>query len=105
MGNIGVLGEKESVIGYRAIGLEAVFCSTREQAAAGLAKMAEAGYKIIFIVEETAALIESEIAKYRQAKTPAIILVPGSRGSLGLGKKMLQDSVEKAVGSNILENQ
>ena len=67
--------------------------------------MLEEDYMIIFVVEETAQLIEEEIVKYSEVRTPAIITIPSSRGSTGLGKKLLNDSVEKAVGSNILENQ
>ena len=33
---------------------------------------------------------------------PAIILIPGREGSLGIGKAALQDAVERAVGIDIL---
>jgi V/A-type H+-transporting ATPase subunit F len=43
-----------------------------------------------------------EISRYRNSYFPAIILIPGSTGSLGLGKKFVKESIEKAVGADIL---
>ncbi len=34
--------------------------------------------------------------------TPAIILIPGNKGSMGIGLADINKSVEKAVGANIL---
>ena len=43
-----------------------------------------------------------EIKKYDEQLTPAIILIPGRDGPIGLGQSALTQAVEKAVGSNIL---
>jgi len=54
-------------------------------------------------VEENLALaLDHEIAKLKDNVTPAVILIPGRDGSLGLGQSALQAAVERAVGSNIL---
>ena len=42
------------------------------------------------------------IAHYKDALTPAIILIPGREGSLGIGRDSLQRSIERAVGADIL---
>ena len=42
-----------------------------------------------------------EIARYKTSVTPAIILIPGKGGSLGLGAQALQSAVERAVGADI----
>jgi V/A-type H+-transporting ATPase subunit F len=46
--------------------------------------------------------LENEINKYKDKPTPAIILIPGREGSLGLAQAALRASVERAVGSDIL---
>lgn len=102
MQRIGVLGDQESVIGYRAVGLKVFACDTREDAVKGLKSLA-AECAVIYVVEDTAAAIAEEIAVYEKEKLPAVILIPGNRGSLGIGKSMLNRSVEQAVGSNILD--
>ena len=42
-----------------------------------------------------------EIDRYKDAVTPAVILIPGKTGSLGLGAAALQRAVERAVGADI----
>ena len=99
---IGVLGDNENIMGYRALGFDVVSCDTKEEAAAGLIKLAQ-DCAIIFVIEDIAQFIQEEINEYAESATPAVILIPGSRGSLGIGMKALNQQVEKAIGSNILE--
>ena len=47
-------------------------------------------------------LFRSEIARYQDALTPAIILIPGKEGSLGIGMANIKTAVERAVGADIL---
>ena len=44
----------------------------------------------------------AEIARYKDALTPAIILIPGKEGSLGIGMDNVKTAVERAVGADIL---
>ena len=46
--------------------------------------------------------IQTEIDKYKDKIAPAIILIPGKDGPLGLGQNALRAAVERAVGSDIL---
>ena len=43
-----------------------------------------------------------EIDKFKDSPTPAIILIPGRDGTIGLGLSALNAAVERAVGTNIL---
>ena len=62
----------------------------------------EENYAIIYVEENLAAEIRQDINRYKDSPTPAIILIPGRDGTLGLGQSALQEAVERAVGSNIL---
>ena len=46
--------------------------------------------------------LSHEIDRFKDSPTPAIILIPGRDGTLGLGQSALRSAVERAVGSNIL---
>ena len=59
-------------------------------------------YAILYIEENLAAQLSHEIDKFKDSPTPAIILIPGREGSLGLGQNALRSAVERAVGTNIL---
>ncbi|MFR6187046.1 MAG: V-type ATP synthase subunit F [Lawsonibacter sp.] len=55
-----------------------------------------------YLTEQLAAQLQSEIARYQDALTPAIILIPGKEGSLGIGMANVTNAVERAVGADIL---
>ena len=99
---IAVMGERESVLGFAALGIEVCPVSSAEEGKAELRRMAKDNYAIVYMTEQLAALLEAEIARYQDALTPAIILIPGREGSLGLAQAALRASVERAVGSDIL---
>lgn len=44
------------------------------------------------------------IDEYKDSELPAIILIPGLQGSLGIGMAGVKKSVERAVGADILFN-
>ena len=101
---IAVIGGRETVMGFKALGLEAVAVENAQEGLAALRKLTrESGdYAIIYIEENLALELEHEIARYKDSPTPAIILIPGREGSLGLGQNALKAAVERAVGTNIL---
>lgn len=102
MYKIGVIGEKDSVMGFIALGFSVFPAENREQAVAALTQMAQDQYAVIYITEQTAAKIENEINQYRESRFPAIIPIPGIQGSLGIGMRGVRRCVEKAVGADIL---
>ena len=63
---------------------------------------AEARHAILYLEENLAAELSHEIDRFKDSPTPAIILIPGRDGTLGLGQSALRSAVERAVGSNIL---
>ena len=93
MYKIAVLGDRDSVLGFKALGLEVVFVED--------ADTAREDYAIIYITEQLAKDLTGEIARYKDAVTPAVILIPGKTGSLGLGASALQSAIERAVGADI----
>ena len=54
------------------------------------------------MTEQLAAKLGQDIARYKDALTPAIILIPGKEGSLGIGMANVTNAVERAVGADIL---
>ena len=57
---------------------------------------------MIYVTESVAENILETIHRYDDKFLPAIILIPDHTGTRGIGKKRVQDNVEKAVGQNIL---
>ena len=102
MYKIAVMGDMDSVLGFKALGLEVCPVSTPEQAREALHRMAREDYAILYMTEQLATQLGPEIARYKDALTPAIILIPGKEGSLGIGMANIKTAVERAVGADIL---
>lgn len=99
---IGVIGDKNSVLIYRMLGFNVFQASTPREASQKLEELASENYGVIYITEQVAEQITDTIKKYDEEILPAIILIPDHTGSLGIGKRRVQENVEKAVGQDIL---
>lgn len=99
---IAVLGEKDSVLGFKAVGFDVFEFTTSQRAQALVDRLAKENYGIIFITEETLSKIPRIMDAYKTAMTPAIIPIPGKGGTMGIGMANLSSSVERAVGADIL---
>ena len=103
MYKIAVLGDRESVMGFKALGLDVITAETVEQARRDLHEMGcDRGHEIMCLTEQLAAQMPDEVDKYKDRLTPAVILIPGKAGSLGIGMENITSSVERAVGADIL---
>ncbi len=104
MYRIGVLGDRDSIYGFAALGLTTVPVTDPLEAAKALRRMAESGYAVIYITEALAQTLEHELVRYSTSMLPAVIPIPGVSGNTGAGIKNVKKFVEQAVGSDIIFN-
>ena len=104
MNKIAVIGGRETVMGFKALGLETYPAANAAEALPILRSLTRDSedYAIIYIEETLAAELQHEIDRFKDSPRPAIILIPGREGSIGLGQSALRAAVERAVGTNIL---
>ncbi|NLJ41600.1 MAG: V-type ATP synthase subunit F [Clostridiales bacterium] len=102
MYKIGVVGDRDSILGFKALGLDVFPVLEPDEASGLINKMARENYAVIFIIESVAAGIHETIDRYKNVPFPAIIPIPGNQGSLGLGIEEIKKNVEKAIGADIL---
>ncbi|RBT38953.1 hypothetical protein EB54_02454 [Enterococcus gallinarum] len=100
---IAMMGGKNSILPFKGLGVDIYPVDDLEEAAQQLQEMAE-DYGVIFLTERLIEQLESIIRQYEELPTPAIIPIPSSTGSLGIGMARIQQNVEKAVGMNILDS-
>ena len=101
---IAVIGDRESVMGFRALGID-VFPADETNAKAvftGVVRAEVPAYAILYITEELTIPLRTEIDALKDELIPAIIPIPSKNGTLNLGMNALNSAVERAVGSNIL---
>ena len=109
---IAIIGPKDVILGFKAIGVQTHFASTAEETLETLQTIKNEilegtdrpRYAIIFILESDAKTIpEDDYKKLTADPLPAIIALPGPEGATGFGLDRLGQIVEKAIGSNILK--
>ncbi|MDR2530214.1 MAG: V-type ATP synthase subunit F [Oscillospiraceae bacterium] len=100
---IAVLGDKDSVTAFKALGLETIECETAQEARGALRTLAapDSHVAIIYVTEQLARVIPDEVAQMREVPVPAVILIPSKFGSLGLGMAALSDAAERATGTRM----
>lgn len=102
MHKIAVIGDRDSIYGFAALGMEPFPIEDAQKAARKLHELAEDNYAVIYVTEALGAELEREIDNYRSRELPAIILIPGVRNNTGKGMMDVRKSVIKAVGSDII---
>ena len=100
---IGVVGDKDSVLAFKALGIDVFPVVEYDEAKRTVDKLAMNDYAVIFVTEQVAQGIQETIERYNKKMLPAIILIPSNQGTLNIGMQRISDNVEKAVGVNILE--
>jgi len=101
---VAAVGDRESVSGLKAMGMD-VFTPYGKEECIELIKTlcAEEKHAIIYITEEYGEYCKEIIKKFEDKISPAIILIPGVKNNTGEGMRLVSQSVERAVGSQLPE--
>ena len=102
MSKVGIIGDKDSIMGFLALGIDPAY--EADEIKRTIHKMAEENYAIIYITEQASLLAKDFIARYKDNPLPAIIVIPGIGGSMGLGMNEIRESSKRAIGVDILFN-
>ena len=104
MYKIAVMGGRDTVIGFRALGLDVFPVSGEDEVRHVFHRLTRQSedYAIIYVEEGLNEYLAPDIEKFKDCVTPSIILIPGKDGSKGIGLSALQAAVERAVGADIL---
>ena len=104
MYRIGVIGDKDSVLGFKAVGFDVFPVQDSHEAGKTLKEKAADNYAVIYITEQLVEDIWDVIDHYKEEKFPAIIPIPGNKGIVGIGMLNVKKSVERAIGVDIVFN-
>lgn len=105
MYKIGVIGDRDTILAFKALGIDTFPVEGSEEARKTLKKAALDNYAVIFLTEQMAQEIQDTVKSFNDKILPCIILIPNNQGSLGIGIENVRSSVEKAIGVDILFNE
>lgn len=102
MSKMAAIGDRASVYGFAALGLETHYAETAEEARKLLRKLEGEDCAVIYITEHLAEMVREELDRMSEAPLPAVIPIPGVYGNTGMGIRAVNESVIRAVGSDIV---
>ena len=95
---IAIIGDRESVLPFKAFGVSAFEVQHPSEAQEVLAQMAPDEYTIVFVTEE----LMQGLTELQVETTLNITVIPGQRGSLGYGRLLLRELIKKATGTEVV---
>ena len=106
MPNVAVVGDRDSIWGFRALGMEIHAVTNHDEALAALRGLCTPEYGAIFITENYARQLGEELDALEEFITlyPSIVIIPSHHGSKGLGMQKVKSVVEKALGFDIFKS-
>lgn len=100
-GKIAVIGDKDSVLAFKALGVD-VFPVDNENDAKERVHMLARTHSVIFVTEQVARWAQTYLKRYSARPYPVVVPIPSASGSEGLGLAQIKANVEKAIGADIL---
>ena len=101
MADILVVGKRDSILGFKTIGLEMVFWTNTNECLPQLKEYIEKGSKIIFVTEKVFEEIQDFINEYFGKLFPVFIPIPDVEGSRGIGYENIRNLVIRALGTDV----
>ncbi len=103
MYKVAIIGDRDTVLGFMALGFSVKEVNDAPEAAKTLHELVRAAeYAVIFITEKYAAQIEEDISRYKDMPLPAIISIPGQGDHSGYGMNAIRNAAQRAIGADIL---
>lgn len=103
-GKCAVIGDRDSILLFKAVGIEVYPVTEGEQANRTLHRLARHGYAVVYVTESYYPACAETIKEFEGEAYPAIIPIPDASGTQGIGMRAIKENVEKAVGLDILSN-
>jgi len=98
---IAIIGKKECISGFRALGLKIFAVKNSEEARKKLLAVAEDDFGIVFVTESLAEGIYDTIDQINERTFPAVTIIPEPSGASGFASKVIRDAMLRAVGTDV----
>lgn len=100
-GRFFVIGDEDTVLGFRFAGLSGQVVSNEQDARLGLEKAMKSGIPVVIITDVAAQMIRDEVNRVRfEAKTPILVEIPTRDGPIE-GRPSLMDLIHEAIGIHV----
>jgi len=102
MYKIALIGNRDTMIGFKLLGVSLFPITKKDEAVEILYKLVKEEYAVIFVTEDIASQIFEEIERLQETSFASITTIPNKLEKKYLGLKILRRNIEKAIGTDIL---
>ena len=102
MYKIALIGNRDTIIGFKLLGVSLFPLTEMEEAVELLTKLVKEEYAVIFVTEDIAGQILKKIEILQKTSFACITIIPCKSEKKYLGLKILRKNIEKAIGTDIL---
>ncbi|MBS6942072.1 MAG: V-type ATP synthase subunit F [Clostridiales bacterium] len=100
MPSVAVIGDRERVAGFAALGLDGYPAHTRAEAETALEKAQRAGCALILVTAEAARLVSERLDRLRQKEGPLVLILP-DEAKPGQADRALETVLRQAAGAGL----
>lgn len=105
-GEIAFLGDADSVLGFRALGVETVIPDDIDDIKKQFARLVKQETAVIMITEDMMDNLHEQIDEILHLAVPAVVVLPNIIGTQKRGEDTIRELIIKAVGVDLMsENQ
>ena len=95
---LAVIGSREDVLPFRAIGAEAVITDDVDEAIAAIRRFAREGYPVIFIGDTLMGRTAPVLVEFSSSPIPCITAIPREDGTSPFSDNRINSLVKQAIG-------
>ncbi len=104
-GKIAFIGDADSVLGFRALGVETVVPKNADEARKQFARLVKEKTSIIMITEDMMDHLQDQIDETVHMAIPSVVVLPGITGTQRRGEDTIRELIIKAVGVDLMSEE
>ncbi len=101
-GKIAFLGDIDSVLGFRALGVETVVPENVDDARKQFERLVKEKTSIILITEDMMDSLHEQIEETVHTAIPSVVVLPGITGTQKRGEDTIRELIIRAVGVDLM---
>jgi len=104
-GKVAFIGDADSVLGFRALGVETVVPENAEEAREQFERLVREGTSIIMITENMMDNLHEQIEETVHMAIPSVVVLPGISGTQKRGEDTIRELIIRAVGIDLMSEE
>ncbi len=101
-GKIAFIGDADSVLGFRALGVETVVPGNADEAREQFSRLVKEKTSIIMITEDMIDHLQEQIDETVHMAIPSVVVLPGIKGTQKRGEDTIRELIIRAVGVDLM---